>query len=619
MTTMLVVALAVSAHADDQGSDVTVLLEESFDTFTDGSEDVPGTTDLGGFSGTLYKDLKWSYGCSKVYSAGGKLLVSSGGNLETGYLSTAVRGQVVKIEARIRAKANYGEAVTFTTGYSFSKQIVVEDDAWHDVVIYTTAITTSSKLKMSPLFEGFFIDNIKITTSASMVMVPTPELPSQADGTSFTAKWNHDSSSTSYLLDVYSKASNGDKEYVLKDEKVTPLSSYASSVTKTVEGLDASKTYYYTVRGCNKNGNVSDYSEEIQVVRVLESLDAPKATAATNVTENSFTANWEAVKDALSYTVNLSSIETLQATTRVKVLKDDFSKVVTGSLEQVEFGRSQEELDAYTQVPGWYGVGHAFALGYMVLSPYGNAATLTTPELDLSSSEGAFTVNLNMAVGAFGKYYTGEKVTVSLYSSDPNVDGFSGTPLETKELTLDKSTFSDYAVTFTKGVATSYVQISYSGEYKAFIDEMNVEQDKQAGEKVTTLIEIEETEDTHYTFTIDSPKENTVYSYYVYAVAETVESGEIVDLYSAASNKVEVTLGSKAGIGDVDATSAVAVSAHDGEVTVVLPAATAITVYNLAGCQLAKLNGHVGTNVLNLGNNQVVIVRVAGQSYKIAL
>ncbi len=620
MTTMLVVALAFSAYADDQSGDVTVVLEENFDSFTDGSEDAPGTTDLGGFSGALYKNLQWSYNSSKVYSAGGKVKVASGGNIETAYLSKAVSGQVSKIEARIRAVANYGEAVTFKVGYSYSKQIVLNDGEWHDVVIYTSAVSSSARLKISPLLEGFFLDNVKITTSASMMVVPTPVLPSQADGTSFTAQWNHDSSSASYLLDVYSKASNGDKEYVLKDEKVTPVSSYSTSVTKKVTGLDATKTYYYTVRACNKNGNVSDYSEEIQVVKVIESLDAPKATAATAVTDNSFTANWEAVTDAVKYEVTLSSIETLQAAETVKVLEEDFSKVTKGTVAEVEFGNSQEALDAYTHNPGWYGVWHALAAGYMVLSPYSGSATLTTPQLDLSSDDGKFTLNLNMFCGAYGNTYTGAKVTVNLYDTDPNVDDFEGSPVESKEVLLNKTT-GEYQVTFTKGVATSYVQISY--EYnegkKIFIDEMNIEQKKQAGEKITKVIEVKEAEDTHCDFTIDSPKANTVYAYTVKAIAETVESGELVDFYSNASNAIEVTLGTNTGINDVNEGSAVAVSAHGGVVTVVLPAASGIAVYNLAGCQLAKVNGHVGTNVLNLGSNQIVIVRVAGKSYKLAL
>ena len=248
MLAMLFAAFAMGAMAQDDN--VTVVLDENFDSFTEGSEDAPATTDIGGVLGKLYKNLKWSYGSSKVYEAGGKLKIAQGGNLETDYLSKAVRGQAAKITLRLRAAADYGEAVTIGYGYSSTiKQVVLTDNKWHDVVVYTGAITTSTKLKLTCMFEGFLIDLFRIETSPSMVVVPTPELPTQADGVSFTAKWKHDSSSADYLLDVYSKAANGDKEYVLRDEVVKPSSAYAISVQKKVTGLDASKTYYYTVRG----------------------------------------------------------------------------------------------------------------------------------------------------------------------------------------------------------------------------------------------------------------------------------------------------------------------------------------------------------------------------------
>ncbi len=514
MLAMLFAAFAMGAMAQDDN--VTVVLDENFDSFTEGSEDAPATTDLGGFSGKLYKNLHWSYGSSKVYEAGGKLKIAQGGNLETDYLSKAVRGQAAKITLRLRAAADYGEAVTIGYGYSSTiKQVVLTDNKWHDVVVYTGAITTSTKLKLTCMFEGFLIDLFRIETSPSMVVVPTPELPTQADGVSFTAKWKHDSSSADYLLDVYSKAANGDKEYVLRDEVVKPSSAYAISVQKKVTGLDASKTYYYTVRGRSKAGNVSDYSDEMRVIKVLDDIDAPKATAATNVTATSFTANWEAVPDAIRYAVTLARTETLKADTRVKVISEDFAKVTEGTLESIEFGRSQEELDAYTHNPGWYGVAHGFAAGYMVLSPYSGAATLTTPELDLTSDNGAFTLNIKMAEGAYGRFYSGGKATVSLYNDDPNMENFKGSPVESKTIELTKSDFDTYTVSFSKGVVASYVQISYNSENgnKLFIDEMSIEQNKKAGEKVTEVLSVNETADTHYDFSVATPKAGEVYSY----------------------------------------------------------------------------------------------------------
>lgn len=616
---MLLSAFAFAVPASGQDDNVTVIIDENFNTFTEGSEDAPSTTDIGGYSGKLKKH-GWGGSSSKVYEAGGKLKVGGSGTLETPKLNGAVSTQVIKITARLRAAADYGEAITFSVGYSFNKQVVLTDNQWHDVTIYAGSASSYSTIKIKPLFEGFFIDEIKAVTSPTIVAVPEPQLPSQADGVSFTAKWTHDRTNTDYLLDVYSKADNGSKEYVLKDEVVKPLTQYVSDVTKKVEGLDASKTYYYTVRGRNKNDIVSDYSNEIQVIRVLKSIDAPKAIAATGVTATSFRANWEAVAEAKRYAVNLSKTTTLQAETTVKVLDENFDKVNKGSLESVEFG-SISEFDTYTKAPGWHAVLFALASGHMVLSPYSTAASLTTPKLDLTADNGACTVNFNMAEGAYGHYTSGSKVTVSLYDTNPNVDGFEGTPLESKTVTTNKG-FADYKVEFTKGSATSYIMFSYDNggtTNKIFFDAINVEQKMPAGAKVTTAISVNETEDTHYDFTIDSPEDNTVYSYTVNAIGQTVVDGELADLYSNESNKIEVSLSGSVGIDNVDNQGDVVVKADNGTISVSLATAGRIAVYDLTGRLIAQTYGRAGANTLSVAQRQVVVVRAANKSFKLAL
>lgn len=618
MMAMLLSAFAFAVPASGQDDNVTVVIDENFDSFTEGSEDAPATTDIGGYSGKL-KKLGWSSSCTKVYEAGGKLKVAGSGILETDYLKKAVSTQVLKITARVRAAADYGEAITFAVGYSFSKQVVFNDNKWHEVTVYVGSVSSRSRLKITPLLEGFFIDEIKAVTSPTIVAVPEPELPSQADGVSFTAKWNHDRTNTDYLLDVYSKADNGSKEYVLKDEVVKPLSQYGD-ITKKVEGLDASKTYYYTVRGRNKNGNVSDYSDEIEVIRVLKSIDAPKAIAATSVTATSFRANWEAVAEAKRYAVNLTKTTTLQEATTVKVLDDDFAKVTKGSLESVEFGLLSE-FDSYTKTPGWHAVFFALASGYMVLSPYGDPSTLTTPALDLTADNGACTVNFNMAEGAYGQYTSGSKVTVSLYDTNPNASGFEGTPVESKTVTTSKG-FADYKVEFTKGAATSYIMFSYengSTTNKIFFDAINVEQKMPAGAKVTTAISVNETEDTYYDFTIDSPEDNTVYNYTVNAIGQTVVDGELADLYSNESNKIEVSLSGSVGIDNVDNQGDVVVKTDNGTISVSLATAGRIAVYDLTGRLIAQTYGKAGANTLSVAQRQVVVVRAANKSFKLAL
>lgn len=52
---MLLSAFAFAVPASGQDDNVTVVIDENFDSFTEGSEDAPATTDIGGYSGKLYK------------------------------------------------------------------------------------------------------------------------------------------------------------------------------------------------------------------------------------------------------------------------------------------------------------------------------------------------------------------------------------------------------------------------------------------------------------------------------------------------------------------------------------------------------------------------------------
>ena len=77
-----IAAFALSAYAQ---SEVTTVFYNDFSEFTNGSEAQPGTTDISGYSGALYKSTKFpKWNGSKVYEAGEKLLIGDNGNLQTG-------------------------------------------------------------------------------------------------------------------------------------------------------------------------------------------------------------------------------------------------------------------------------------------------------------------------------------------------------------------------------------------------------------------------------------------------------------------------------------------------------------------------------------------------------
>ena len=167
--------------------------------------------------------------------------------------------------------------------------------------------------------------------------------------------------------------------------------------SKKVTGLSPEETYYYTVRAKNETA-ISEYSNEVQVVEVIKSLDAPVVSAATSVTENGFTANWNAVNKATSYTVVLSKKETLTQDKEAVILTEDFSGITQGTLTNVHFGNKLNEyLDQYTVLPGWFASYHCFASGYLGLAPFGGSAYLLSPQIDLSKNDGAFTLRVDMA------------------------------------------------------------------------------------------------------------------------------------------------------------------------------------------------------------------------------
>lgn len=590
-----------------QNSDeLTILLSENFDAFTEGSVEQPSSNDIGGtYSGKLYKTLGWSG--RKVYEAGGALLVDDGGNITTKRFSGgSANGGVAKISMRVKAQENFGVAFSINYGSSYSYKtasVILGDNEWHDLSVVLSGGQYSSQLTFTSTISGFFIDDVKVETGASLVGAPEAQLPNKADGTSFTATWKAAVNASDYLLDVYSKAADGTKEYVLHDEAVTGTS-------KTVTGLDDSKTYFFTVRARNAAGSVSDYSEEIQVVKVLSSVGIPNVLPATNVTATSFTANWSPVADAKTYIATLHRTEKLSVAKDVDIISEDFSKVTEGTFNYVEFPiPSEGSLDEYTHAPGWYGSAHALAAGYMVLSPFAGEAALYTPSLDLSANNGAFTVNVNMAEAKYGTFSEGYEVTVNLYNDNREV------PDETQKVRLDGK-FSDYAITFTKGGKASSIEFVYDGNSKLYFDNIAVSQSLNAGDSYSVITDEKTVEGTSCDFDAELDNKSYSYCYTVVAVGETVEDHEIVSISSATSDEMPVAYSPETGINEAK-TSAVRVATSGGKVVVALAADAPIAVYSLNGSLVANVAGKAGVNTIDTAE-KVVVVKVAGKVFKIA-
>lgn len=103
------------------------------------------------------------------------------------------------------------------------------------------------------------------------------------------------------------------------------------------------------------------------------SLDTPLAHAPSNVTDNGFTATWDAVEGAQSYTVLLSKVENLDETTII--FEEDFEKFTMETMTEIY----KNDLDEYTTLPGWSGKNLFGSSNKLRVGKVRNTGELETP------------------------------------------------------------------------------------------------------------------------------------------------------------------------------------------------------------------------------------------------
>jgi len=127
---------------------------------------------------------------------------------------------------------------------------------------------------------------------------PTATAATLVGATSFTANWNMSAGATGYYLDIATNASF-----------TAMLSGYNNlsvrkHVDQSVQGLTAGTPYYYRVRATNATGGASGNSN---IIGVTTTPPSPVATGATNVSQTSFTANWNASTGAAGYYLDVAT------------------------------------------------------------------------------------------------------------------------------------------------------------------------------------------------------------------------------------------------------------------------------------------------------------------------
>jgi len=127
-------------------------------------------------------------------------------------------------------------------------------------------------------------------------LAPTANSAINITTTSFTANWETVTGATSYTLFI------------------DGVSSYTgTNLTYNKTGLSSASSHSYYVIATNASGNSAN-SNTINLTLNSSTPNTPVATLATNISQSSFTANWETVTGATSYTLYIDGVSSYTGT-----------------------------------------------------------------------------------------------------------------------------------------------------------------------------------------------------------------------------------------------------------------------------------------------------------------
>lgn len=405
---------------------------------------------------------------------------------------------------------------------------------------------------------------------------------------------------TTILFDDFSYTTNKPTtyNYVLKDQKVEQQDNEDGTVGFEVNGLDPDTDYTYSVKSVN-----SDFTSAASDEQEVYAVSIPTALPATNITANSYTANWTSHKKVDFYRVDQLQQTVIDKDTKDYVMLDeDFSKVTSsfteadlldGFYEEGERTSGYMPLDDITHIAGWKASSTVRVNGWLG----GNeakqgsgtiAGAIVTPTIDLSHNEGACNISLRVW-GSEGDWLI--------------IQGSNPASLATIEFPKGGGIVEK---TITMPLCTSKEQLTfYSNNYKVFlIDYIKITQDVKAGDKVTTITGSVLTEDADTkSMVMTNPGFSDGHDvlYRVTAMRYDKDSQESHKYYSTStpSDLMLVKNPNPSGIGSVEA-AAENVAGVEGGIVVNAANATTVNVFNVSGQLVASKacgNGHAFMSV----------------------
>ena len=349
------------------------------------------------------------------------------------------------------------------------------------------------------------------------------------------------------------------------------------------------------------------YIDDIEVIRCA--MPVPTLLPETDLTDSGFPINWTEVDGADAYQLFVYADHTAASDETYCVSDVDFKGIVSEGTPE-----NPEITDSYSfEHAGWYVYLPVFINGAVGLSGaysnWGDYAYCTSPEYDLSSDNGKFTIKLRM------KGTPGESVDLCLYAAS---DGEVYDTFNTQPINIESDEWEDYTFVMAGASVRSMIDIIYYGMTNLFIESIIVTQEMKSGEQKTTIIHQAVEQGSGVTIDVKESYRADQLSYELYAIKYYMVDGYIAGgIYSDTTERRYVTLNSSA-ITEIEGESSVNAYFANGKLYVVNPENENVAIYKINGTCIynATVSGHVDANfaqgvyIIKVGNNTLKAVNI---------
>lgn len=610
---------------------VTTLVAENFDKFTAGSTDAPDETAFDGFIPAEYTSApNWS--AYYVYQAGGCALIdrskNTNANLCSPVLSIPVNDIPVTVTFRARlatkeverdwVEVYVADASDPNDVYTFTNDYAYVYDEWKEY-----KFEFSKKRKGTDFFFQFsgydapvFVDDIEIKMLEPKLSAPVATEFSDFTNDSFTANWSAVEGADAYLVSLFTVNDDRDKtrNYITQDLRV-------SECHHTFTGLETpTTTFYYTVKAVKG----SFISPESNIVKV-HSLTVPANIAITTHGTDNVKVTWDAVPGAEYYVINAFRAHTAATDETYVLSHENFDKLVCeGTVLEPEVPyQPQEELDEWTDQPGWIAQGPLHINGaYGLAGYYGEASGtlifLESPIMDLSAGGG----KIRLSADLYGQKTDVNDVCTVVFRT---MRYFVEDGREKLETTDSDATgkipeeWTGYTTVLGGGTPMSVVEIVAKAG-AIYIDNIMITQDLKAGEKVSVPYTNARSETNEIILPISSLLRGSDIVVRIQAVREIWDSMHYsVNEYIRSSFSADHSYAVEtSGIDDIcnDSMQPKAF-VSDGVIQVVNPGGDKIELLDMCGRTVASDNSGMQLVRLTADASGMYVVRVGGKALKV--